>query len=38
LLPSSSRLMWKRVELVGKLPRGLLLSLSKTYWKTIATP
>jgi hypothetical protein len=29
---------WKRVDLVGKLPRGLLLSRSKTYWKTIATP
>ena len=29
---------WKRVELVGKLHRGLLLSRSKSYRKTIATP
>jgi len=29
---------WKRVELVGKLYRGLLLSRSKSYRKTIATP
>ena len=29
---------WKRVELVGKLHRGLLLSRSKPYRKTIATP
>jgi hypothetical protein len=29
---------WKRVELVGKLHRGLLLSRSKPCRKTIATP
>jgi hypothetical protein len=29
---------WKRVELVGKLHRGLLLSRSKPYRKPIATP
>lgn len=29
---------WRRVELVGKLPGGLLFSRSKTYRKTIATP
>jgi hypothetical protein len=29
---------WKRVELVGKLHRGLLLSRSKPYRKAIATP
>lgn len=29
---------WKRVELVGKLHRGLLFSRSKPYRKTIATP